>query len=159
MKTHRPLNKDLWVGTRVTAADGRVFTRIGWRGQADWITPAGKQHQHLPVDDYTIDYKPKWHDHEAAFKVTPAFTGEGGKGFGVVSHVNLQPGDVIFAEGFTLALSKELTSVEWSSRGWGSNKEDRLIGRTAKGGYVSTHRVNYIARGLGDQLNDYVAAA
>jgi len=160
MKTHYPKAKyELMIGTRVTGPDGTTYTRIACRGQADWIDNRGTQYQHLPVTDYAIDYKPKWNDLEAAFKVTPAFTGAGGKGFGVVSHANLQPGDVIMQEGFGLVLSQEITSVEWSTAGRGSSKEDRLIGRTAKGGFVSTHRVNYIARGLGDALNDYVAAS
>jgi len=157
MKTHYPANKDLWVGTRITAADGRTFTRIGWRGQADWIDETGKQYQHLPEMNHTIDFRPKWHDFEAAFRVTPAFTGDGGIGFGIVSHANLQLGDVVLADGFMNAFDKPVIELQWGTTGHGRHKEDRMTYRTTPYGFATAKRVLYVARNCGDNINDYVS--
>ena len=157
MQKHYPKNNDLKLGARVVSADGTTYTRFASRGQADWITPTGKQYQHLPATDYTVEYAPKKDDIEAAFNVTPAFS-TGGVGFGIVAHSNIQPGDYIFTDGFIAATCWGVASTQWQTiKQFGGKTIERLEVTTTRGRKFYADEINYVARNFGPSFDDYVA--
>ncbi|WIE80968.1 hypothetical protein [Curtobacterium sp. MCSS17_016] len=152
MPKHYPENIDLKLGARVKDSAGTVYTRFAARGQADWITADGVQHQHLPVKDFEVEYNPKKDDVAAAFSVTPAFRGKDGVGFGVVRDTDITPGDIIFYDGFKLILTNEVLSVHQQVVAG----EDRVQIRGRGDFFHVVERLVYVARRTGP-IKQYTA--
>jgi hypothetical protein len=155
---HKAQDGDLGTGSTVVDFRGLRWTRIMYRGQADWISDTGTLSQHLPFgrDVMTVEKSVVGRESKRAFTATPILR-EDSVGFGIVAEADVKPGDTIFDPAFSFLRLKNITSVE--------RKEVRKRGvvrevTVATGKNGVTHilsEANYVARGLGDDIDSYTA--
>jgi hypothetical protein len=155
---HKAQDGHLYVGTTVVDFRGMRWTRISRRGQADWISDTGTLSQHLPFaeDVLSVEKMPYTGGAEIAFKATPVL-GSSDVGFGIVREADVRPGDTIFDSAFSFLRMKNVVSVERKAiRKRGVVREVTV----ATGKHGVTHilsEANYVARGLGDDIDSYTA--
>ncbi len=155
---HKAQDGELFVGTTIVDFRGLRWTRIMARGQADWVSDTGILSQHLPYDKdvLTLEKKPYIDGKKIAFMATPVL-GSNDVGFGIVREADVRPGDTIFDAAFNFAVLKNVTSVERKTIRKRGVVRDVTV---ATGKHGVTHilsEANYVARGLGADLNSYTA--
>jgi hypothetical protein len=145
-------------GTTIVDYRGLRWTRIMSRGQADWVSDTGTLSQHLPFahDLVTLEKNAVISETRRAFAATPVLRPDS-VGFGISAEKDVQVGDTIFHANFLTVIAKNVVSVE--------RKEVRKRGvvrevTVATGKNGVTHilsEANYVARGLGDDIDSYTA--
>ncbi|MGW8431323.1 hypothetical protein ACWGJ9_09365 [Curtobacterium citreum] len=155
---HKAQDGDLAIGSTVVDFRGLRWTRFMYRGQSDWISDTGTLSQHLPFgrDVMTVEKSITGRDARRGFAATPVL-GPNSVGFGIAGEADVRPGDTIFTRGFNSAELKNVVSVERKSiRKRGVVREVTV----ATDKRALTHilsEANYVARGLGDDIDSYTA--
>lgn len=157
-KKHKALHGHLYVGTTVIDFRGLRWTRIARRGQADWIADNGTLSQHLPFSEavLTVENMPYTGGNKIAFKATPVL-GPSDVGFGIVRESDVKPGDVIFDSAFNFVQLKNIVSVERKNVRKRGVVREVTVATNKNGTEHILSEANYVARGLGNDINSYVA--
>lgn len=151
-------DKGLGPGTTVVDYRGLRWTRIMARGQADWISDTGTLSQHLPFDRdlMTLEKQAIVTETKRAFDATPVLRRDS-IGFGIVAEADVLPGDTIFYRTFDVPILKNIATVERKSIRKRGVIREVTVATDKRGITHILSEANYVARGLGDDIDSYTA--
>jgi hypothetical protein len=155
---HKPQDGDLGPGATVVDFRGLRWTRIMARGQADWVSDTGTISQHLPFgrDVMTVEKNAIISETRRAFAATPVLRAHS-VGFGIAAERDVQPGDTVFHANFLTVIVKNVVAVERKPIRKRGVVREVTVATDKRGITHILSEANYVARGLGDDINAYTA--